>query len=58
MFTMKKEMKKLTTQLDSMIDNIDKCSKADISEVKEGISELIALAEKAKGKHGKVSQEA
>jgi len=55
---MKKEMKKLTTQLDSMIDNIDKCSKADISEVKEGISELIALAEKAKGKHGKVSQEA
>lgn len=47
---MKKEMKQLTTQLDSVLDNLDKFSKADITEIREGTSDLIALAEKARKK--------
>ena len=55
---MKKEMQQLTKELDTMLENIDQFSKDDIKEIRRGISDLIALAEKAKEKHSKTSQTA
>ena len=55
---MKKEVKNLTTQLDNMLENIDQFSKEDIQEIRQSLSDLIALAEKAKKKHKKTISKA